>query len=199
MSNIKRSFSNLAIAIAATGALTLPAVVTYADSHASDSTSMEQSVKQGWKEGVIEGAFLFNTNLNPLDIDVEVKGSTAILSGYVDTDAAKALAEQVALSVDGITDVDNQIKVDKAKSARDDDTMDDLKSDISDAAITTKVKSKLLANTQVSGLSVNVDTKDRVVTLKGKVDTDTERDLVYYIARNTDGVRGINNELTVKK
>ncbi|MEZ5506020.1 MAG: hypothetical protein R3F38_08545 [Gammaproteobacteria bacterium] len=31
--------------------------------------SVKADMKEGWKEGMIEGAYLFNTNLNPLDID----------------------------------------------------------------------------------------------------------------------------------
>jgi hyperosmotically inducible periplasmic protein len=165
----------------------------------SQSTQeVKHNIKEGWHEGVVEGAFLFNRNLSALDIDVEVKGSTAVLTGYVDSATKKSLAEQVALGVDGITAVDNKLVVDANKAVRNDPpSASNIGPAISDAAITAKVKSKLLANSEVSGLKVNVDTKDKVVTLKGAVEDDAKRDLVYYITRNTDGVRGVNNKLSV--
>ena len=41
----------------------------------------------------------------------------------------------------------------------------------SDAGITTAVKSKLAADDTVKAYRIDVDTKDKVVTLKGNVDT----------------------------
>jgi osmotically-inducible protein OsmY len=158
---------------------------------------MKHNIKEGWHEGAVEGAFLFNKNLSALDIDVEVKGSTAVLSGFVDSATKKSLAEQVALGVDGITAVDNKLVVDASKSQRKPSKADQVGTALSDAAITAKVKSKLLANSEVSALKVNVDTKDSVVTLKGEVDDDAKRDLVYYITRNTEGVKGVNNNLAI--
>lgn len=160
---------------------------------------VKHDIKEGWHEGVVEGAFLFNRNLSALDIDVEVKGTTAVLSGYVDSATKKSLAEQVALGVDGITTVQNNLVVDVNKAHRSDvkTATASVGPAISDAAITAKVKSKLLANSEVSGLKVNVDTKDKVVTLKGEVENDAKRDLVYYITRNTDGVRSVNNRLSL--
>jgi len=179
---------------------TSPGAQSTPSSASQNAQQAKHNVKEGWHEGVIEGAFLFNRNLSALDIDVEVKGTTAVLNGYVDSATKKSLAEQVALGVDGITAVDNRLVVDANKALHGKDgesTTSKIGPAISDAAITAKVKSKLLANSEVSGLKVNIDTKDKVVTLKGEVENDAKRDLVYYITRNTDGVRGVNNKLSV--
>ena len=45
-----------------------------------------------------------------------------------------------------------------------------------DAATTAAVKTKLLGDTKVGGLGIDVDTKDNVVTLTGKVRSTGERD-----------------------
>lgn len=207
--NLRKKAPGTPLAVTLAGAIsmtTLAAVVQAADTTNAPTSSMSQSahdvkhdMKEGWHEGVIEGAFLFNRNLSALDIDVEVKGTTAELTGYVDSPTKKSLAEQVALGVEGITAVDNKLVVDANKAMRNDasSAKSSVMPAISDAAITAKVKSKLLANSEVSGLKVNVDTKDKVVTLKGEVENDAKRDLVYYITRNTEGVRGVNNKLSV--
>ncbi|MFZ5605528.1 MAG: BON domain-containing protein [Pseudomonadota bacterium] len=195
------TFKKLSVSLLMAGALLVPAVQVSAagPEPATTMDSVKTNTKEGWKEGMIEGAYLFNSNLSALRIDVEVMGNTALLKGYVDSGAAKSLAEEIAYSVDGIDKVNNQLTVDPNKAPAEPKTTSMLKSELSDAAITAKVKSKLLANSDVKGLAIDVDTANKEVTLTGKVSTDTERDLAYYIARNTEGVRSIRNELTVQR
>ena len=67
----------------------------------------------------------------------------------------------------------------------------------SDAGITTAVKSKLAADTQVKAYKVDVDTKDKVVTLSGDVETPAQRDHALMIARSTTGVTAVIDQLRV--
>ena len=69
---------------------------------------------------------------------------------------------------------------------------------LSDAAITTAVKTKLLADRTVSGLNINVDTTDGVVTLTGPVKTAAERNQALRLARATKGVKHVENKLTLE-
>jgi len=66
-----------------------------------------------------------------------------------------------------------------------------------DAATTAAVKTKLLGDTKVAGLNIDVDTKDNVVTLTGKVKTAAERTEAVRLARTTTGVKSVVNKLTV--
>src|SRR5690554_4879045 len=115
-------------------------VVATEPQQASAAENIKAGAKEGWKEGMIEGAFLFNDHLSALDIDVDVQGSTAILTGYVDSSVAKSLAQEIALSVDGITEVNNELQVDasRKKNTTDNQSLNDVKEDVSDAAITMK-------------------------------------------------------------
>lgn len=67
----------------------------------------------------------------------------------------------------------------------------------SDAGITTAVKSKLAADDTVKAYEVDVDTQNRVVTLSGDVDTEAQRAHAIMIARNTDGVTDVIDQLRV--
>jgi osmotically-inducible protein OsmY len=67
-----------------------------------------------------------------------------------------------------------------------------------DAAITGKVKTQLLADPDVKGLAIDVDTKDGVVTLSGSADKAGNADKAVSIAKATDGVKSVDNKLTVK-
>jgi len=68
---------------------------------------------------------------------------------------------------------------------------------LTDAAVTTAVKTKFLADTAVSGLKIDVDTTDGVVTLNGMVPTKAEADRAMSLARESDGVKRVVNNLRI--
>jgi hyperosmotically inducible periplasmic protein len=68
---------------------------------------------------------------------------------------------------------------------------------VEDAAITTKIKSKLLADTEAPGLKINVTTNGGIVTLEGTVKSNQEKQRAEEITRNTQGVSDVRNLLTV--
>ena len=67
-----------------------------------------------------------------------------------------------------------------------------------DGAITAKVKTALLADPEVKGLQIDVDTKNGVVTLKGTADKPANRDRAVQIAKDTSGVKSVDSQLVVK-
>ena len=69
---------------------------------------------------------------------------------------------------------------------------------VEDSTITAKVKTALLADPDVKGLKIDVDTKDGVVTLKGTADKPANRDRAVAIAKDTSGVKSVENQLVVK-
>lgn len=69
---------------------------------------------------------------------------------------------------------------------------------VDDTAITTKVKSKLAADSETSAMKISVETKGGVVTLSGTVDSDTEKSKAEQLARNTDGVKRVANDIKVE-
>jgi osmotically-inducible protein OsmY len=69
---------------------------------------------------------------------------------------------------------------------------------IDDAAITAEVKTKLAADPEVAAHNIDVDTLNGVVTLSGIVDSAAERDEAAKLARNTDHVKRVANNLQIK-
>ncbi|MCR4348081.1 MAG: BON domain-containing protein [Sulfuricaulis sp.] len=69
---------------------------------------------------------------------------------------------------------------------------------IDDAAITTKVKSGMFADKEVSGLNISVDTIKGVVYLSGTAATRQESNKAATIARNVAGVKSVVNKIQVK-
>ena len=62
---------------------------------------------------------------------------------------------------------------------------------VDDTWITTKVKSSLLADSDVSGLDIEVETVNGVVTLSGQVDQQMQIDEATRIAREIEGVTDV--------
>ncbi|TCS34694.1 hyperosmotically inducible protein [Paucimonas lemoignei] len=70
---------------------------------------------------------------------------------------------------------------------------------VDDSVLTTKAKSALLADTTVKGSEVNVETNKGVVTLSGAVENERQRERVASIVRGIDGVKSVENKMTLKK
>jgi hyperosmotically inducible protein len=66
-----------------------------------------------------------------------------------------------------------------------------------DTMITTKVKTKLTTDRVKNLVSVNVDTKDGVVHLKGTVPNEQAKADAERLAKDTDGVVSVTNDIKV--
>lgn len=85
-----------------------------------------------------------------------------------------------------------------AQHADMDDAGRDSNQPVDDTWITTKVKSSLLADTDVSGLAIEVETVNGVVTLSGQVEQQAQIDRATQIARDIEGVSNVDTSgLTV--
>jgi len=68
---------------------------------------------------------------------------------------------------------------------------------VADAGITAAVKTRLLADPDVAGLRIDVDTKGKVVTLTGTVKTAAQVQEAQKLASETPGVLRVVNNLKV--
>lgn len=69
---------------------------------------------------------------------------------------------------------------------------------IEDTTITARVKAALLADPDVSGQKVTVETVDGVVQLSGFVGSEAMAARAADIARRTDGVREVQNKVSIR-
>lgn len=175
-----------------TKTLLATSILVAASTASASNNSWENEAKDAWIDGKAESTILFNTELNSFDINTDVKNGVVTLTGKVESEVDKALAEELVMSLDGVTDVDNKLTVHN-EDEQDSDTMQDLK----DAKVTTVVKTRLLMESEVSGTSIDVDTDNGVVTLNGEVESEAEKELALTIAKNTDDVRDVVDNLTV--
>ena len=68
---------------------------------------------------------------------------------------------------------------------------------IDDTSITTRVKTAMLNDPQVGAMKIDVDTFKGVVTLSGRVKSQSEHEQALAIARKTSGVVEVKDALQV--
>ena len=181
----------LALATATAGLIGLTPFSAFA---AEGDASRELS--EARQEGSIWTAFALNRHLNPFTLDVDVENGSAKLTGTVENAVERDLAEQIALGIEGVKKVDNQLKLDPAFQAKT-SSEPTLAQRFDDATLAATVKSKLLWNSNTEGLDIKVAADNGTVSLTGNAQTAAAKELAGRLADNTDGVRKVNNQLSV--
>ncbi len=123
------------------------------------------------------------------DIAVETTGGIVQLSGFVGSDAIRQRAEQLARSVEGVKSVRNDLAIQTAPQTAG--------QYVDDTTLTTKVKAALLADDEVKGLAISVETSGGTVQLTGTAKSDSERQKAEQLAKNIEGVTSVQNSITV--
>ncbi|HEU5180811.1 MAG TPA: BON domain-containing protein [Candidatus Polarisedimenticolia bacterium] len=73
----------------------------------------------------------------------------------------------------------------------------DFSQKLSDAGISTRIKTAYIFNEHLAAHKIDVDTHDGTVTLSGTVRSDIEKELAEEIAKNVAGTRSVENRLQI--
>ena len=139
----------------------------------------------------VADAVIADLDLDPripdsLEIAVAVDDGIATLRGTVESFSQRRAAAQDANEVDGVYDIDNQLKVSLTGADRRDDD------EIRGAAL-----QNLIWDVEVPSDLVDVKVDDGWVTLKGNVSYQFESDAAYDEVASLYGVLGVTNEIVV--
>ena len=166
-----------------------------------------------------------NKTLSADAVKVKVESGVVTLSGMVGKDADKVTAEELA-RVPGVVRVENNLKsrekaTDKVEGTAGavagaaktgaEKTVDATKKaagatksavsktgeNITDGWITSRIKTKFMGEEVLRASSINVDTNNHVVTLKGAVPTVAARDKALALAKEVEGVDRVVDTLTI--
>jgi hyperosmotically inducible periplasmic protein len=114
--------------------------------------------------------------------------TVTVLGAFVAAAPCAVLAQTTKDKVETRTE---QTK-DKAKS-----TTEDAKTAVTDSWITSKTKIALFGDERVKGTQVSVDTKDGVVHLRGKVDSNEAKQAAAEVAKGVEHAKSVKNDLQV--
>jgi osmotically-inducible protein OsmY len=121
-----------------------------------------------------------------LEVAVAADDGLVTLRGTVESFSQRRAAARDAKKVDGVDDVDNQLKVSLTGANRRDDD------EIRGAAL-----QNLLWDVEVPSDFVDVKVNDGWITLKGNVSYQFESDAAYDDVASLYGVLGVTNEIVV--
>ena len=182
------------------------------------------AVKDGWLVMKVHSEMVDEDVLAGSNIDVDVKGGVVTLQGTVPSEAARSRAVAVAKANDGVKSVVDQLRIapgkpgvvaktehatekaaDKTASAADkaaDKTASAANKTgraVDDGWIKSKIYSQYLLdwNTVLDDSDIDIDVNNNMVTLNGTVKTAAAKAKAVSIAKATDGVKGVKDNLKV--
>jgi len=145
----------------------------------------------------IKARMLADGTVRSCPIAVETKSVVVTLTGNIDSLEAKQRALELAKETGGVVEVVDMIEVRTASGRGDAPDPDrSLGEHLDDAAITIRVKTRLLNDPMMSGMKIDVDTREGVVFLTGSVLDENEKEKAVELARTTKGVRDVRANLT---
>lgn len=138
---------------------------------------------------VLHESLKANDTVKAQKVDIETREGVVFLTGVVETEEARREAGRVAWRTEGVSGVINDLTVGEMTVG----------SWIDDVMISSKVKAKLIANSEIKASDIDVSSSQGVVTLIGRVSSETIKSDAERIARGTKGVNDVSNELLVGK
>ena len=180
-----------------------------------------QDIKDAWLVMKVHSEFVNEDVLSGSNIDVDVKNGVVTLQGTVPSAAARARALELAKKNDGVKNVVDQLKVapargtnveaktdragEKAEQAADkaaDKTQGATRKTgraIDDGWIKSKIYAQYLAdwNTVLDDSDIDIDVERGTVTLNGTVKSTEAKTKAVSIAKATDGVKSVRDNLKV--
>ena len=153
-----------------------------------------------WITTKIQAQYFTDADVKPWNVDVTTSsGGVVTLEGKVESAEAKAEAVRIARETEGVVRVEDRVRVeaDARRTDAEPKAAEASGIDRPDAWLTAKVQAKYFVDDEVKGRNIDVDTRNGVVTLNGTVASEAERRQAIAIARNTDGVRDVTDNLRV--
>jgi osmotically-inducible protein OsmY len=164
---------------------------------ATSGREVVRSIQPAWITTKIQAQYFADPTIKPWNIDVTtMSDGTVTLDGTVDTADARSKAESIARNTDGVKTVDDNLRVIGSTAAP--GAASERPIEQPDAWLTAKVQSKYYMSDAVRARDIDVDTHGGVVTLTGTVASTSERDEADAIARSTDGVKDVKDNLRIE-
>lgn len=122
-------------------------------------------------------------------IDVDVYSGVVFLLGVVESSSQKRMAEDIALGVDGVRRVENQLIVGSTSAGQ----------ALNDTILTSKIRTQFIKDPDIRSTNIDVDTNNNIVTLTGIVSSQKEKSRVLYLTHEVAGNRQVIDNLSVGK
>ena len=195
--------------LAAAIALGMGATAAQALESAKPDRTVGQTIDDATITASVKAKLLADERTKGFDINVDTLKGVVTLTGGADSEASREAAAKIAAGTQGVKGVNVKLIVAApGTEARQDantatasgevrEAAEQAGDKIDDAWITSKVKAELLADEDVKGTDIDVDTKENVVKLIGTVPSASVRDKAIDIATHIKGVKAVDADQLV--
>jgi hyperosmotically inducible protein len=137
-------------------------------------------------EATAKQSYVFKTFLKGDDIKILSQDGVVTLTGTVASEPHLLLAAETVADLPGVISLDNKLEV-----------IGGIPEKNSDAWIGMRVKNMLMLHRNLDADNTRVDVKDGLVTLHGEVGSQAEKGLTAEYVKEVEGVKDVDNKLTV--
>src|SRR5271156_6827519 len=150
------------------------------------SVSVRASEMDDRIQSSAKDSYVFRTYLKDDSITTMSNDGVVTLTGTVSEESHKSLAQDTVANLPGVKSVDNQLVISGQQPPEN-----------SDGWLSMKIKGALLFNRNVSAVNTEVYVTNGTVTLKGQADNQAQKDLTGEYAKDIDGIKGVDNQMTI--
>lgn len=156
----------------------------------ASAATTASTVSDSWITAKTKMSLAADGRVKGRQVSVETVKGKVLLRGKVDTEEAKAAAEEVAKGVEGAGSVKNELQVVAPSSREAVEEKDD--------AVTERVKKAFAKDKDLSKAGIGVMTNAGVVSLTGEAPDLMTSAKASWEAWKQTGVRSVKNDLTLK-
>jgi len=163
--------------------------------------SLTTVISDSWITMKIHSQFVPDEALEGSDIDVETRMGIVMLSGTVANEAGRTRAVEIARTTEGVKSVnDASLRIAPASvgtAGRASEAARRAGRTVNDGWIKSKIYSQFLMEDALNDSDIDVETANGMVTLSGTVPTKAGLARAEAIAKATEGVKGVKNNVKV--
>ena len=139
-------------------------------------------------ESSVKKSYVFTTYLKDDAVKAESKDGAVTLSGTVNQDSHKGLAQETVANLPEVKSVDNRLELKGKRPAEN-----------SNEWIALQLNSELAFHRNVSVHNTDVYVEEGIVTLRGEAASEAQKELTTQYAKDIEGVKEVRNEMAVVK
>jgi osmotically-inducible protein OsmY len=155
------------------------------------AATAKNSASDTWVTTKVKAQLMTEPGISPLRVNVDTRDGIVSLFGTVETDNDKSAAERSAMKVNGVKSVKNDLQVVPEVAAKRVEARDD---QLHDA-----VKKRIEERQALKDDNIDIEVKNGVVRLSGTVDGFGERMTALTVARSTEGVKSVIDDLRIEQ
>lgn len=194
-------FSKTLLAALMAGSLLSACAATAPGTARGGWASGEENVEDASLSADVRLALIDKLGFDALGVTVDTSGGNVYMTGRVEKRATQELAEEVALSVPGVTKVDNRLALkpnDRAETVVE-QAVASSELEVGDAALELRVGKNLLGEIGRHALRLEVESTDGVVSVRGRVPDRERKDLALRAAQGTPSVKKVIDLIEVRR